>query len=803
MPVTRTNTRITDGSNRSISPNKQISDKLDRLDSKMDNLYRDIYISRPDNRENLDKIVDDLDIALDRLQGDDMTVSGMSELLRRLDTKSGTSGDQLIDSVNDLFNDSNLIGVLAQNTNMHRYIAGENYTYDLILKYMPKLKMALQIVKDNVLCSDNFAKNFVNPRIYKSAKDEVQLFNDNCKKLERIHKFAKFYEKTYWNVSVYGEDFVYIVPYDVAFKRLIRHGKATQLGKASYYGLSAGVLSEAYGYSKRSETIVGNNFNKSKDFATFLEAANAETQINDQIKKEIRSSSLLEDAQVNLYFNDSNMLQAPVQEISVLTEMAQIDSFKSLSAIRESTLHEASLKKSDLEKQYEKVRDDNDKLSSASITGSPVFDGLIIPDNLNKDENKIDKNFTGAVVERIPRENILPVYMGKKCFGYYHFEFGKDPGACGFCGGHHGSLPGMANAQATARDMDEEQEEMMLRYISARISAAIDTHFINANKDLKEEIYAILHYNEEFNIQKTNNIGVTFIPADDIVHCYFDIDEVTHRGISDLKDSVVPAMLYVLLYLTDIIGKITRSTDKRVYYVKQNVETNVAKTMMNVVKQIKKGNMGMRQIESMNNILNIVGKYNDYIIPKSPSGEPPIEFEIMPGQQIETPNDIMDKMEEAAINPIVPFEFVNSVMQQDFAIRFTMSNTRFLKFIANRQTDTERFGTEMYTKIYNYEFDESYPEIKLVLPPPIYLVMTNNSQLLDNIEQTAQKIVDTHMIAEEENVKEEFKKLYIQDAMSAYIDYNKVEDFIQLAKVNLNADEKAATQDGASSDDYM
>ena len=80
-------------------------------------------------------------------------------------------------------------------------------------------------------------------------------------------------------------------------------------------------------------------------------------------------------------------------------------------------------------------------------------------------------------------------------------------------------------------------------------------------------------------------------------------------------------MLYILLYLTDIIGKISRSTDKRVYYVKQNVEANIARTMMNVVQQIKKGNMGMRQIESMNNILNIVGKYNDYIIPLGPSGE--------------------------------------------------------------------------------------------------------------------------------------------------------------------------------------
>ena len=53
--------------------------------------------------------------------------------------------------------------------------------------------------------------------------------------------------------------------------------------------------------------------------------------------------------------------------------------------------------------------------------------------------------------------------------------------------------------------------------------------------------------------------------------------------------------------------------------------------------------MGMRQIESMNNILNIVGKYNDYIIPMGQSGDPPIQFEVMQGQDIQTPTEIMDK----------------------------------------------------------------------------------------------------------------------------------------------------------------
>ena len=330
--------------------------------------------------------------------------------------------------------------------------------------------------------------------------------------------------------------------------------------------------------------------------------------------------------------------------------------------------------------------------------------------------------------------------------------------------------------------------------------------FLNAFKNgplTLYKIYAILHYNEQFDINRTNNIGVTFIPANDIVHCYFELDEDTHRGISDLKDSVVPAMLYILLYLTDVIGKITRSTDKRVYYVKQNVEQNIARTMMNVVKQIKKGNLGMRQIESMNNILNIIGKYNDFIIPQGPTGEAPIQFEIMPGQDIQTPTDMMDRLEESAINPILPYEFLNSVLQQDFATRFTMSNYRFLRTIFTRQNKVEIFASAMYTKIYNYEYNEYFSEIAILLPPPTYMVLQNNSQLLDNVQNMAEKISMTYLDRETDEVKAEFNKLYIRDALSSYIDYDKVERFIQVAKLNIKANSEPAANDGEDAEQYL
>lgn len=214
--------------------------------------------------------------------------------------------------------------------------------------------------------------------------------------------------------------------------------------------------------------------------------------------------------------------------------------------------------------------------------------------------------------------------------------------------------------------------------------------------------------------------------------------------------------------------------------------------------------MGMRQIESMNNILNIVGKYNDYIIPLGPSGDPPIQFEVMQGQQIDTPTDMMDKMEELAVNSTgTPFEMVNSTFQQDFAIRFSMSNTRFLKLVYERQRRTSELFSMIFTRLYNNEFKEQYSQIKIQLPPPVYLTMTNNQQLMDNVSQMADKLIEFEIPNEEDEIKAEFKKLYIRNTLGTYIDYNFVDQIIQTAKVNVESNKPPATEDGEYSEDDL
>ena len=137
---------------------RKISAKLDILDQKIDGLYKDIYISRPDNDHSLNDVLNRIDNAIDNLQSNELNVAGMSELLRRLDRRNSVSTENLFKSVEDLFNDQALLNTLFVNEDIHKYIAGQNYQYDLICKYIPRLLDALEIKRDNVLCADNFSE---------------------------------------------------------------------------------------------------------------------------------------------------------------------------------------------------------------------------------------------------------------------------------------------------------------------------------------------------------------------------------------------------------------------------------------------------------------------------------------------------------------------------------------------------------------------------------------------------------------------------------------------------------------------
>ena len=747
---------------------RRLSKQLASLKSTMNDLYSATYSTRPDNRADLNRITgsieDNLDDLITTVNG--QNISDISTLIMRLQkTSGGDNVSRLNGQLEGLLNDSNIINNMNME-NIHKYIQAENYQYDLILKYVPKLYQALEVLKDNVLSSDNFTKDFINAVGNKSSDEAANLFSSRAKKLIDKYNLQELFEEMYMKTSIYGEYFLYQVPYKIAFERLMRRKQAPVRTEAVNNIDNEQVnLTECCIYdSTKFRGIIHEGFENGKKIMS--------NSLSKDFMKNLNSSNV----KVNLKMDPYGIIPEAIEEIEKAYKASK--KFTSLTESYYDSIMETDGQDGSGDFHRGTLRYN----SGVALAHDGMFSGAMA-------DIKSDKirDMSGCVMYEIPRENILPLYISNICIGYYYFRIYNDYISQQVLTAN--TFNSLTSTNKIIDDEFERQNDMLISHIAAEISAAIDTKFINSNIDLKEEIYAILRHNDQFNMSLgVNDINVCFIPASDVHHFYFDLDKKRHRGISDLQNAVVPAMLYALLYLTDIINKVSRSQDKRIYYVRQNIETNVARTMLNVIQQIKKGNMGMRQLENMNTIFNVIGKYNDFVIPLSQSGDAPVQFEVMQGQNIETPTDLMTAQEEAAVNSTdVPYEFVQSVNQVDFATRFTMSNSKFLRKVFKRQFKCQKHYTAIFRKLFNFEYNTNESNIEIMLPAPAFLTMTNSQQLVNNIKEFATAIAEIEII-DNDDLKPSFIRIMARNYLGSYIDFDKVSKMIEKAKQQLNID---------------
>ena len=254
---------------------------------------------------------------------------------------------------------------------------------------------------------------------------------------------------------------------------------------------------------------------------------------------------------------------------------------------------------------------------------------------------------------------------------------------------------------------------------------------------------------------------------------------------------------------------LTRGQDHRVYYVRQNVEQNIAQTLINVINQIKKQNFNIMQIESMNSILGIIGKYNDFVVPVGPSGDYPVQMEVMQGQDINPQSDFLEKLEEQTINATgFPIEYINSRNTVDFASQLTMTNTKVMRMIFKCQAKFEKDMGELMTVLYNNEDGEDdknkkYVQVECVLPSPITLTINNLSQLIEIISQQADQFSQLEYPDDnDENVnlkRNIYKQKYIKYKLGTYVKQNELEIIKSQADFDFNLQQKPREDEGGGS----
>ena len=103
----------------------------------------------------------------------------------------------------------------------------------------------------------------------------------------------------------------------------------------------------------------------------------------------------------------------------------------------------------------------------------------------------------------------------------------------------------------------------------------------------------------------------------------------------------------------------------------------------------------------------------------------------------------------------------------------------------------QKHFTQIFRKLYNFEYNENETSMEIRLPAPTYMTMTNSQTLIDNTKNFAQAIADIEL-ADKDDLKPEFVKLLMHNYLGTYLDYDMIAEMIEQAKQNMN---KQASQD--------
>ena len=731
---------------------KQQEGLLSSIRKGLANLYGRTYYTPPDGDSELTHLTDRINDSMGKIINDINYSTGLSSISTLYAKAIDYQNDpKVVDGFDNLFkdmaNDGSVYNVFFNNRSLRLFDA----EIDMICKYMPMLEDALGVLCDNVISSDHFSKDFIfisDENV--SVENNKELFYNNIKILKDKYDLLIKFQDIIYNTSKYGERFYYIVPYERAIKKLLDNPENKFVTSHEAMSLTeSGILKQTPALKESGDVFV-NTINK-------------------------KEQSL----DVEFTFNMSNSLSKEI--------VAHEAAANRLKHIKESALNfnEATTSTVSLVA--------NDKLDASPFYDDTTSNGLIVAGD-HRFNTKEDWGLNGCVFKELNRYKIIPVRIEDLILGYAYLEndrYGLDddfPVS-------DTTTPVNAMGINVATDLEATKNsavisDSIVKTVASKLSAAIDTKFIKLNKDLSKEIYTVLKH--DLQAGRKNKYNVTFLPPDDVVHCYYKLDPDTYRGISDLYKSMIPAKLFIGLYITNTIGAMTRAQDRRVYYVKQSgIDTNISKILLTTIDQLKRQNFNIRQLESMKNVLNILGRFNDFVIPTDNSGNAPVQFEVMQGQQIDPQTDLMEKLQSMAVNSTdVPFEIVQARQSMDYAIQASMSNSRFLKKIYNRQTIANRFLSSIMTKLYRGEFNNPTAVIKVNLPTPMFLNLTNTNQIIQNANDVAQAAMEAFSDDLDDNAKQIFFNNLKGKMLESYIDMEMIMRVKEATKIEYAANQQ-------------
>ena len=436
--------------------------------------------------------------------------------------------------------------------------------------------------------------------------------------------------------------------------------------------------------------------------------------------------------------NQTKMLKESVTDVNSLCEMinniyeradVHNDSSNLLSeAVILSELKKASVNKED-KKEFDDIinslENDNDsKLKRKK--NSEISDGFL-------EDNKEDIKISGCKIKKLDPRRLLELSIDEdNCMGYLYIETQDSARAIRDFK--------KFNFRNDINNIERENViDDIYKNIGDMLWKKLDKKFIENHTEIKERLYDILKFSD---VNKDSRIKVSYLTTDEVVK--FEIND----GESVFEPSLFFSRLYMMVLLSTITARVIRGNDIRAYYVDVDADGGMNNMIYNAIDTLQATNHSILGANHISKLISTFTVFDDLIIPRA-NGENQINFDIISGQSVDIPTDLLELLEKICVDSTgTPLQLIQSSTEADFARTYTMLNISFMKSILDLQTDINPSITELVLKIIKCELGDDDEIMNIIdnlecyLQSPMNLLLTNLLEQINNAKDAAQGIME-------------------------------------------------------------
>ena len=344
------------------------------------------------------------------------------------------------------------------------------------------------------------------------------------------------------------------------------------------------------------------------------------------------------------------------------------------------------------------------------------------------------REIKGSLIKELDVNTVFPIIHNKKCYGYVHILDNEGQGSLNTGAASNGADSMMTmggGSGANASFFDSIATTFNAKVTSLGMINGNGTEKLDVVRDITEQAVLSKLTGKDMPLTSEGSIGervlhllydkansdkdinMVFIPEEHMIEYVGDRDEHGYP-VSLIDSSLFVNLVYLSLYITDIITRIDRANDVRLWDVEiGKMNTDASKTVASFMQEVQGSAVTIDDLGNIDTILNKLGSNRGNFFTAKKEGQQLFDVNTLPGQDYNQEQvDFSDYASPTSSVTGVPPSAMNNLAEDEYSrsIRVQVGSflLKVLKFQLNpsqQQTKATRILTmnELIYKLRNVE----------------------------------------------------------------------------------------------------